>query len=223
MPRLSDEGGINIEFLKSFREFIVKEISNGKRFILIVGGGKTTRMYNKCAAQIVPVSNEDLDWIGIHATRLNAHLLRTVFAREAYPVVIDHDPSLQETAVLRRKKANLLLASGWKPGWSTDYVAVRLAQKFQAKTMLDVGDVPFVYDKDPKKHQDAKPIHEISWAEYRKLIPAEWSPGMATPLDPIASRLAQKTKLVVKMFKGTDLGNFKNAVAGKEFEGTIIK
>ncbi len=223
MPHLSDDGGINIDFLKSFRDFIIYEIGKGKRFVLIVGGGKTTRIYNKSAAQVVPVSNEDLDWIGIHATRLNAHLLRTIFAKEAYPVIIDHDPSVREVAALRRKKTSLFLASGWKPGWSTDYVAVRLAQKFGANTMLDAGDVPFVYDKDPKIHQDAKPIRKISWAEYRKLIPSEWSPGMATPIDPVASGLAQKTKLTVKMFKGTDLANFENAVEGKEFEGTVIQ
>ena len=35
------------------------------------------------------VTDEDKDWIGIHATRLNAHLLRTIFRDVADPVVID--------------------------------------------------------------------------------------------------------------------------------------
>ncbi|MBI2644171.1 MAG: UMP kinase [Candidatus Wildermuthbacteria bacterium] len=222
VPHLTDEDGINVSFLREFRRFLLQELNNGRRFILIIGGGKTARVYNRSAAEVVKMTDEDLDWIGIHATRLNAHLMRTIFVKEAHPVVIDHDPSFGEALDLKAEKAKLFIASGWRPGWSTDYVAVRLAQKFHAKEMIDAGDTPFVYDKDPKIYKDAKPFSEISWQTYRKLIPAKWKPGLASPIDPVAARLAEEIHLVVKTVKGTDLENLKKAIEGKEFTGTLI-
>ena len=72
-------GGIDIEFLKKLNEFIREYVKKGKRFFLIAGGGQTTRHYQKAGKAVIEsMDNEDLDWIGIHATHLNGHLLRTV-------------------------------------------------------------------------------------------------------------------------------------------------
>lgn len=222
VPHLSDTDGINTQFLRKLRKFLISEMKTGKRFIIITGGGKTTRVYQKGASQITRMVPEDLDWIGIHATRLNAHLVRTIFREEAYPWVIDKDPerSLVRRLVNSRKK--LFVASGWRPGWSTDYVAAKLAQKFGAKDIIDAGDIPFVYDSDPKTNGNAKPIEKLSWKEYKKLIPAKWTPGMAAPFDPIATRIAEKAGLRAKILKGTDLKNMKKAIEGKPFTGTLI-
>lgn len=222
VPHLTDTDGIDVPFLKAFRRLLVREMKRNRQFIIVPGGGKTCRVYQKAGRQIVKMSNNDLDWIGIHSTRLNAQLLRTIFGKEAHPVVIDHDPSAKEVAQLKRTKKKLFIASGWKPGWSTDYIAMRLAQKFGAKEMMDAGDIDFVYDKDPKKFEDAKPLEKLSWKEYRKLIPSKWTPGLASPIDPIAARLAEKARIQAKIIKGTNLENMKKAIEGKEFVGTVI-
>lgn len=222
VPHLSDNGGIDIPFMKAFRRFILLELKKGKRFILVIGGGRTTRVYQQAALQIVDIPKEDLDWIGIHAIRLNAQLLRTIFKKEAHPVVIDHEPSKRELLELKRVRRNLFIASGWRPGWSTDFVAVKLAEQFKAVKVIIAGDIPFVYDKDPRKFKNAKPIKNISWREYRKLIPKTWIPGLSSPVDPVAARFAQKAKMRADIIQGSDLKNFKRTVEGKEFLGTII-
>jgi uridylate kinase len=222
VPHLSDSGGIAVSFLRAFRSFLLQELKKGKRFIVVTGGGKTTRVYQKAASQIVRVNKEDLDWLGLHPTRLNAHLLRTIFTKEAYSVVIDHDPSFQEIAQLTAKKKNLFIAGGWRPGWSTDYVAVRLAQKFGAKEVINAGDTSFVYSQDPKKNKKAKPFKKLSWREYKALIPATWTPGMHVPFDPVATKLASKIGLEVKILKGTNLAEVKKAIEAKPFRGTLI-
>lgn len=222
VPHLSDSDGIDVAFLKAFRQLLLKELKRGKSFIIIPGGGKTARVYQKAGRQIVSMSNEDLDWIGIHATRLNAHLLRTIFQKEAYPWVIDEEPSRGVVQKLKSSKKHLFIASGWKPGWSTDYDAVKLAQKFGANDVIDAGDISFVYNEDPKKNKRAKPITNLSWKEYKKLIPTTWTPGMAVPFDPIATRVAEKLRLQVKLLKGKNLANLKKAVEGKSFKGTLI-
>jgi len=72
-------GAIDIEYLKEFKQFIDRRIEQGDRFILTVGGGKTARNYQAAAERVSGVDDEERDWLGIHATRLNAHLLRTIF------------------------------------------------------------------------------------------------------------------------------------------------
>lgn len=222
VPNLQDEGGINTKFLKDFRHFLLKELKNGRRFIIVAGGGKTCRFYQKGASSIAMVTNEDLDWIGIHATRLNAHLIRTIFRHEAYPWIIDYDIPEERVEELQKSSKKIFVASGWRPGWSTDYVAVRLAQKFHAKEFINASDISFVYDKDPKTHKDAKPIREISWRDFQKLIPRKWTPGLSSPIDPVATKLAKEARLTVKILKAANTANFKKAMEGKPFEGTII-
>ncbi|MDP4007291.1 MAG: hypothetical protein Q8P55_01705, partial [bacterium] len=101
VPHISDEGGINVPYLKKFRSFLLEQLKKEKNFIIVVGGGKTTRSYQKSAARVACLKEYDLDWIGLHATRLNAHLLRAIFEKEAYPIIIDHDPSREEVEMLK--------------------------------------------------------------------------------------------------------------------------
>ncbi len=194
----------------------MKFLKKGFRFIVIVGGGKTCRFYQSAASKIVKLPNDDKDWLGIHTTRLNAHLLRTIFRKVAYPVILD-DPKKP-----LKNNWKLLVAAGWRPGWSTDYIAVMLARRFKIKELVNAGDVSFIYDKDPDKCKDAKPFKKILWPDYRKIISARWAPGLSTPFDPVAAKLAEKLKIRVFIVKGTEIKNFERLFLGKKFRGTII-
>lgn len=223
VPNLSEKDGVNVPFLKKFRQMIREDIKRGTRFIVVAGGGHTTRVYQKAASKIVRMTNDDLDWIGIHATRLNAHLLRTIFRGSSHSVVIDHDPTPKEVRSLLDSKHHLFMASGWRPGWSTDYIAARLAQRFDAESMVIAGDTPFVYSDDPRKVRNAQPFSDMTWKEYRKLIPSKWVPGFSSPVDPVAAKLAQKEGIEARVLQGTDLANLRRAIRDKPFTGTIIK
>jgi len=82
VPHLSDEGGIDVQYLRNFRQFILQEVKKGKRFMIVAGGGKTARVYQKAVSQIGKTTSNDLDWIGIHAIKLNVELLNIVFKEE---------------------------------------------------------------------------------------------------------------------------------------------
>lgn len=210
-------GEIQIAFLKRFKEFILKFLKEDYRFIIVAGGGKICRKYQKAASSITKLNNEDKDWLGIHATRLNAHLLRTIFKKEAYPVVLDspHKP-------IKGKNHRLFIASGWRPGWSTDYDAILLAKRFRASKIINASNVDCVYEKNPNEFKDAKPMKEITWQDYLKIAGRKWMPGMNVPFDPIASQVAQDLKLTVIFTKGTDLPNMANIIRDKNFNGTTI-
>ena len=221
VPHLSDEGGIDVAFLRKFRALIFGEIKRGRKFIVVAGGGKTARVYQKAGRQ-VGAPKDDLDWLGIAATKLNAHLLLSMLRAEAYSQVIDHKPSGKELQSIKKSMNSVYVVSGWYPGQSTDYEAVYLAREFGAQEVINASNIAFAYNKDPKRYRDAKPIRKISWREYRKLIPPKWAPGLSTPIDPVAARLAEKIGLRVKVLGGGDLKNFKKAIEGDKFKGTVI-
>lgn len=213
---LVPNGGVDLVFLKGFVRLIKTRIKAGDRFVIVVGGGSTARFYQRAAQAVGRLADEDVDWLGIHATRLNAHLLRSVFRDQALHRVIK-DP---------REPLNwnkpLLIAAGWKPGWSTDYVAVRLAKRFVARRVINLSNVSVVYDKDPNVHADAKPINQIEWKEFCKIVGSKWIPGMNVPFDPIASKSASKWGLEAVIANGRDLKNLNKIFSGKKFVGTVI-
>ena len=196
-------GGIDTDFLQAFRKLLLEQISNDKRFILIVGGGKTARDYMAAASEIVELTNDDKDWLGIHATRLNGHLLRTVFRAEAHPEMIKNPEHIIEWA------EPVLVAAGWRPGHSTDYVAVRMGLNYGATQVLNLSNVARVHDKDPNKFSDAVPYDELSWPEFQKLVGETWAPGASAPFDPIASKLAAEHGMTVTIANGKHIENLK--------------
>jgi uridylate kinase len=207
---------IDIAFLKKLKEIIIGQIKKGKRFVLITGGGKTARNYQFAAREVGLLDNEDLDWLGIHATRINAHLVRTIFKEYAHPQIIMHPAEKIDF------KEKILVAAGWKPGFSTDYDAVLLAKQFKVKKIINLSNIFYVYDKDPAKYGDAKPYKTLSWKDYRKMFGEKWNPGLSSPFDPVASKEAEKLKMKVYIINGADMDNLYNLLEGKNFVGTII-
>ena len=126
--------GIDVQFLKDFKKFLAPFLKRGTKFVLVVGGGKLVAQFSGSGREGEQrVTDEDKDWIGIHATRLNAHLLRTVFREVADPVVIDM------RGRIKKPKYPVTIAAGWRPGWSTDYVAMRLAADFGVHEAVIAG------------------------------------------------------------------------------------
>jgi uridylate kinase len=208
---------IDTTFLSSFKQFIIKRIEKGDRFILIAGGGKTARKYRDAAAEVSGIDNEEKDWLGIHSTRLNAHLLRTIFKIWANPKVItDFEDDIEF-------KEKILVGAGWKPGCSTDLDAVHVAKKYHADTIINLSNIEYAYTEDPKLNPKAKKIENISWKDFRKIVGDVWDPGMNAPFDPIASREAEKAKLKVAIMNGKDLNNLNDFLEKKKFKGTLIE
>ena len=207
---------IDTGFLKAFKNLILRYIKRGKRFVIICGGGRIARDYQKSAELVTNLTKGDIDWLGIHCTRLNAHLLRTIFYKQAHPKIIKNP--LEKIDF----KEKILIASGWKPGCSTDYDAVLIAEKLGIKKLVNLTNIDYVYDKDPRKFKDAKPLKNLSWKEFRNILPKKWDPGLNAPFDPIAAMEAEKLKLEVAIINGKNLKNFDNYLEDKEFIGTKV-
>ncbi len=117
----------------------------------------------------------------------------------------------------------MVIAAGWKPGWSTDYCAITLCDDYNIHNIINMTNVDQVYDKDPKKFPDAKPLGEISWDKYRARVGSVWTPGINAPFDPIASNLAHEFGVTVKIVNGKNLDNVGKAFDGAKFFETTIQ
>jgi len=208
---------IDAQFLKDFKELILEQISLGRKFIIVTGGGKICRRYQDTAKEITDPTKDDLDWIGIASLRLNAELIRVVFGENAYSKVVFN---LSDKLSFERP---IIVGAAYEPGQSTDWDAVLAAKNVGAKKVINLSNTDYVYDSDPKKNPEAKKIEKISWADYRKLIPAEWNPGLNSPFDPIASKMAEENGIEVYIMNGKPIDNLKKCLNGEEFQGTVIK
>lgn len=206
---------IDVAWIRDFKRMIDSFIKQGKRFIIICGGGRTARKYQE-AGRDLGIDSEEQDWLGIQATVINAQLIKSLF-EDVHEKII----SVPHEKVNFKHK--LLIAGGWKPGFSTDYDAVIFAKTFGVKKIINLSNIDYVYDKDPKKFSDAKKIEETSWKDFRKIVGDKWIPGLNAPFDPIASKEAEKIKLEVAIMNGKNIDNVKKCIEGSNFEGTLIK
>ena len=214
------------EFLTKFVLMTTSWLSEDKdrRLILVVGGGGPARVYQNSYREILSglsasqnFVNSQADWIGIMATRLNAELLKAAFGSFCQnPVVYNPTEDIEF-------KGQVLVASGWKPGFSTDNDAVLLAEKFSAGTVVNLSNIEKVYTDDPRKNPDATPIDEISWQDFRKMVGDDWVPGKNTPFDPVASKKAEELNLTVICASGKNIENIRNILNETDYIGTTIK
>jgi len=210
---------VDTGFLASFHRLAVAhlEAAPRRKLIVICGGGGLARRYQAACRELTPeASGDDLDWIGIAATRVNAELVRRMFGPLCRGAVVT------EPTAARAFTGRAMVAAGWKPGFSTDNDAVILARRFGAATLINLSNIAKVYTADPKTDPSARPLDAVSWSEFRKIIGEEWSPGRNVPFDPAATRAASAAHLRVVFADGRNFANLEAILAGRPFVGTTI-
>lgn len=207
----------NGEFISKFKNIVFNWVKKGKKFVIIVGGGKTCRRYQEALGQIIQASTEDLDWMGIYSTQLNAQFVRLSFGDNAASEILINPNTVKDF------NNDIIIGAGWRPGCSTDMDAVIVARELKAKKIINLSNIDYVYDSDPKVNPEAKKFENLTWVEYRSFISKEWKPGLNTPFDPIASETAQKQSIEVAMISGKNLENLEKYLNGEPFIGTTIK
>ena len=207
---------IDTEFLSGFKKLIEEEVAKGKSFVIVTGGGKVCRRYQAAAKEIAGLSQTEVDWVGIHALRLNAEFVRVLFGALA------HERVVIEPSDLKSVTKPIALCGAAEPGHSTDFDAVEMAAQVGATKIVNLSNIDFVYNKDPKRYPDAAAIARISWTDFRKIIPEKWEPGLNSPFDPIAARRAQELGLEVAIMNGKPITHLADYLAGRSFVGSVI-
>jgi uridylate kinase len=211
--------GVDEEYLAQFVSLVNRLLSEDdtRRFIFVVGGGGPARSWQRAYRNLAPAAvNDEADWIGIMATRLNAQLIKALMGNWCRQPVVT-DPSQVGPLTGR-----VLVAAGWKPGFSSDYDAVVLAERFNAPVVINLSNIDQVYTDDPRRNPEAKPLEAIGWADFIRMVGDEWTPGKNVPFDPVASRQAAKLGLRVLCAAGKNLANLEKILRGEAFLGTTI-
>jgi len=211
--------GLDTVFLKGFLRLVEDRLAadpQGK-LIIVCGGGGLARDYQAALREVRPEApGDDLDWVGVAATRVNGELVRRMLRAWCVEDLVT-DPTAVSVFAGR-----VLVAAGWKPGFSTDNDAVVLAQRFSAHTLVNLSNIARVYTDDPRTNPSARPVDALSWAQMLRIVGEDWTPGKNTPFDPTAARAAAQSRLRVIFAEGRNLENLGRILAGQDFAGTTI-
>lgn len=207
---------IDISFITSLKEMVRYFTDDGYQIALVIGGGKTARIYQKALRDLDITQSESLDWVGIKSIHLNCELLLRAFSDlDVHPEVILKPGDLHNIT------QSVIIVGAWEPGCSSDTDAVEMATASGAQRIINFSNTSHVYSADPRAHPDAQRFEVLSWDDYRNIIPKDWSPGLSAPFDPVASKKAQSSNITVAIL-GASIENLQNYLSNKKFEGTII-
>ena len=210
---------VDIPFLSAFCSAAASylDASSDRKLVLVTGGGAPARIYQEAYRKVRSNPSSSMqDMIGIAATRLNAQLMYGLLEQYCSPNVVTDPTSDVDFS------SQVLIAAGWKPGFSTDTVAVYLAERFKAERVINLSNIEKVYTADPKKDPDAVPLDHMSWGDFRAMVGDDWVPGKHVPFDPVAAKRASEIGLEIICSLGRDIDNTLNILHRREFTGTSI-
>lgn len=203
---------LNLSFLKEFKK-VIRKFSKYK-IVIVTGGGKIARDY------INALNDKDekiRSLIGIQATKLNAMLVSNFL--DSYIVIPD---SLSQVKSLLNKN-NIIVcgALGYEPKMTSDGTAANVARVIKADYFVNITNVKGLYDKDPRKNNNAKFISRISFSDFLRIMnEVKFKPGQHFVLDQTAAKIISKYQIRTVILKGND--NLENLLKGKNFDGTLI-
>ena len=217
---LFNESGIDTKIVRQVCQLFVKLKKEGKKLVVIVGGGKTAKDYTNAVRELT--GNEFFaDRIAIDGTRMNALMLIAVLGDEAYPkVVTDFDETFYAL-----KQGLLPVGAGMLEGITTDTDAVLVAERLGASHLINASKIDALYSADPNANPNAKKFDEITHAKLVELATAGDSRKARTNFvfDLVASKLAARSNIELHFVPGRNLDELEKAILGKKHSGTIVK
>lgn len=215
-----DGRGIDKLKLENVTNQIVELSNEGVEIAIVIGAGNFWR--GRYGAEYI--ERTTADYMGMLATTLNALALqemiegnhvqtRVMTAIEMKQIA---EPYIRRKAIRHLEKGRIVIfACGTgNPYFTTDSAAALRAIEMEVDVILLAKNVDGVYDKDPRKFQDAKKYDSITYMEAisKKL-------GV---MDITALTLCMENNIPIEVFALNEKGSIKK-VANGESIGTTIK
>lgn len=204
-----------LEFAKEIKSVVEKEkIEIG----IVVGGGnfwrgRSNQQMDRCTS----------DYIGMLGTTMNALAIGDAFKQVGQDVRIQTSVEMRQIAefyikdrAVRHLEKGRVVVFGCgtgSPFFSTDTAAALRANEINADTLLKATNVDGIYDKDPKKYDDAIKISHTTYLDVlnKKL----------NVMDTTATSLCMDNNLPIIVFDINTKGNLEKIVKGENIGTTV--
>lgn len=210
--------GIDFERVLELANEIKECADLGIEIGIVVGGGNFWR----------GKSNEYMDratsdYIGMMGTVMNALALGDAFKQLNVPVRVQTGVEMRQIAefyikdrAIRHLEKGRVVVFGCgtgSPFFSTDTASALRAAEIKADVLIKATKVDGVYDKDPKKYDDAKMYNSITFLDVLK--------KKLHVMDSTATGLCMDENIPIHVFNVNKKGILKRIILGEEI-GTIV-
>ncbi|OQW52386.1 MAG: UMP kinase [Proteobacteria bacterium SG_bin7] len=213
--------GIDNKILKQIASDVREAHETGCQLGVVIGGGN---IFRGVAASTNGMDRANSDYMGMLATCINALALQEAFecaglqTRVQSAITMNEiaEPYIRRRALRHLEKGRVVIFSAGtgNPYFTTDTAAALRAMEINAEVILKATKVDGVYDRDPKKHSDAKKFDHLSYIDML-------NKGLKV-MDSTAVSLSMDNKLPIITFDLTVPGNILRAIKGEKI-GTIIQ
>jgi uridylate kinase len=214
--------GISPEILTDLAADIVDIVKLGIELAVVVGGGNIFRGVSESAKGMDRAS---ADYVGMLATVMNAVSLQDAIEKQGVVTRVLSaiemsqlaEPYIRRRAIRHLEKGRVVIfaAGTGNPFFTTDTAAALRAMEIGAELLIKATKVDGVYDKDPRKHADARRYHQVTFTD--ALV------HDLKVMDATAFALCRDNELPIVVFDMTKRGNIQKVVRGEAVGTTIVK
>lgn len=218
---MGDQGfGLNPPTVQRIAQEVKTVHDMGVEICMVIGGGNIFRGLQGSAQGM---ERTTADYMGMLATVMNALAMQSalegldIHTRVVSAIPMDQvcEPYIRRRAVrhLEKKRVVIFAAGTGNPYFTTDTAATLRASEMACEAIFKGTKVDGVYDKDPKKFDDAKRYEHVTYDE-----------ALAKRLgvmDASAIALARDNHMPIIVFSLDEPGGFRGILAGQGTYTTV--
>jgi uridylate kinase len=214
--------GISPTILGHVADEIRGVVELGAQLAIVVGGGNIFRGVSDSARGM---ERATADYVGMLATVMNAVSLQDALEKRGLTTRVQSaiemsalaEPYIRRRAIRHLEKGRVVIfaAGTGNPFFTTDTAAALRAMEIGAEVLLKGTKVDGVYDKDPRKHDDARLYSRVSYQEALE--------KQLEVMDATAFALCRDNALPIVVFDVYKPGNVRDVVCGRAVGTWIVK
>ena len=215
------QDNISPEIVEGIARQIQTAHQAGIEIAIVVGGGN---FWRGAAAAGRGMDRATADYVGMLATVMNSLAVQSMLEAVGIPTRVQTaiemknvaEPFIRRVAVRHLEKGRVVVfgAGTGNPFFTTDTTAALRASEIGADMIFKATKVDGVYDKDPKQHDDAVRLENITFNQ-------ALSDNLQV-MDSTAFSLCQDNDIPIVVFDMTIEGNIRKALTGDDV-GTIVQ
>lgn len=216
------EFGIESQAIETYAKQIKEVYDMGIELAIVIGGGNIFRGLSGSDQGIDRVTG---DHMGMLATVINSLALQNAIEKLGVPTRVQTaidmpkiaEPFIKRRAIRHLEKNRVVIfgAGTGNPYFTTDTAAALRAIEIDADVVVKATKVDGIYDKDPKKYDDAVKYDEVTYDEcLAKNLKV---------MDATAISLCRENNLPILVFNLLEEGNLRKVITGETIGTKVIE